>query len=196
LLGDGIGDDRVRVTEARHRQPAQEIEIPLAVAVPQLCAAAAHEHHRRRAVVRHDRTPLERVRCPHGMTMIAHGEGPLSVVRACARAIKAALASEVSMVPMPASVNSSISKHVRHRAVEHVHRAHTVLYDAMQASILGIIPPLMVPSAISCAPSLTLARRMRLLGIVDVGEQPVDVGEYTSFSACSDSAMRGAPCRR
>src|SRR5207248_10482955 len=46
LLRDGIGDDRVCMAEAGHRQTTQEVQLALAVAIPQLAAAAAAEHHR------------------------------------------------------------------------------------------------------------------------------------------------------
>ena len=62
LGGDRLGDDRVGVTEADHGQAAEEVEVALAVDVPQLGAAAADEHDLRRAEHRHERTGASSVR--------------------------------------------------------------------------------------------------------------------------------------
>ena len=55
LLGDGRGDDRVGVTEPDDGEPAEEVEVALAVAVPQLGAAALDEHDLRRPEDGHER---------------------------------------------------------------------------------------------------------------------------------------------
>ena len=87
LVGDRVGDRRVRVPERGDREPAEEVEVLLALAVPQLHALAAHERDRQTAVGLHDVLGVERVdarrtcvvgvsldvvmaspscRCPHG----------------------------------------------------------------------------------------------------------------------------------
>ena len=48
LLGDRVGDFGVRVAERRDREPAEEVEVPVALAVPQVRALAPHERDGRR----------------------------------------------------------------------------------------------------------------------------------------------------
>src|SRR6266436_2004290 len=43
LLLDGPDDARMRMAEARHRQPAEEIEVTVAVGVVEICAFAPHK---------------------------------------------------------------------------------------------------------------------------------------------------------
>src|SRR5438045_8441634 len=45
LFSDGVSDDRMAVTETGDGESAQEVEIALAVDVPQLGALAADERH-------------------------------------------------------------------------------------------------------------------------------------------------------
>jgi hypothetical protein len=62
LLGlgaDRLGDRGVRVTEADHGQATEEVEVALALAVPQLGALAANEHDLRRPEDRHERAARE-----------------------------------------------------------------------------------------------------------------------------------------
>ena len=76
------------------------------------------------------------------------------------------------MVPMPASVKSSISSTCGTVPLSMCTERTPFCTDAMQASILGIMPPLIVPSAMSARASLTLARRMRLLGSLTSASSP------------------------
>ena len=62
LLGDGLGDGRMAVTEARDGEPGEEVEVLLAVAVPHPGARAPDELDRRRRVGRHQRAGRRRSR--------------------------------------------------------------------------------------------------------------------------------------
>ena len=93
LRADGLDDRRVGVAERVDRDPADEVEVLLAVGVPQPGARAADEGQPRGAVVVHQRAlpPLgELARC-----------GP---VIAC---VPCSCASGTTIVPMPSSVKIS-----------------------------------------------------------------------------------------
>ena len=52
-------DDRwMGMPQADHRQPAEEVEVPLPVRVPQLRPCTSGEHHPRRTEHRHERARL------------------------------------------------------------------------------------------------------------------------------------------
>jgi hypothetical protein len=50
LLAHGLNDPRVAVTEARHRDAAQEVEVLVALAIPHARALAAHKLDRKARV--------------------------------------------------------------------------------------------------------------------------------------------------
>ena len=78
LIGDRRGDLGVGVAERGDREPAQQVEVSVAVDVVEPGPFAAHEHHRRRPVGRHDRAPRELGRCVHVLGVLAHGAWFLS----------------------------------------------------------------------------------------------------------------------
>src|SRR5204863_2710929 len=55
LLGDRVDDGRMRVPERVHRDPADQVEVALAVGVPDVGALASSQRDRRGAVVVHQR---------------------------------------------------------------------------------------------------------------------------------------------
>ncbi|CAB4852028.1 unannotated protein [freshwater metagenome] len=84
LTTDRLGHHRVRMTKRRDREATQEVEIPLAVGVPQFGARAALEHHLRWPEHGHERAVLHTVRV----------EG---------------VSAHETIVPMPSSVKTSNS---------------------------------------------------------------------------------------
>ena len=60
LVGQRVGDGRVRVTERRDREPAEEVEVLLALAVPEAHALAADERDRLAPVGLHHVFGVER----------------------------------------------------------------------------------------------------------------------------------------
>ena len=65
LLGEGVGDRRVAWPSEVTARPHEEVEVALAVVVPQRGALAAHERHRRRRVGGHERVRHGRVSGHH-----------------------------------------------------------------------------------------------------------------------------------
>ncbi len=67
LCRDHLRDAGIRVAECDHREPTEEVEVPLAVVVPQLGTAATDEHHLWRAEHRHERAHGRRCRRVEGV---------------------------------------------------------------------------------------------------------------------------------
>ena len=62
LIGDRVGDLGMRVAERRDRETGEEVEVALALAVPEHGALAAHERDRQPAVGLHHVLGVERAR--------------------------------------------------------------------------------------------------------------------------------------
>ena len=86
LIGDRVGHDRVRVTERRHREPAQEVEVLVALGVVEARPLAAHERDRAGGRTSASRAP----RRARQLVEWCHACLPLSV--AARRAARAPLA--------------------------------------------------------------------------------------------------------
>ena len=56
LVADRLGDDRIRMSERHDGDPGEEVEVALAVGIPEFRATTAFEHDRRGPEHRHERT--------------------------------------------------------------------------------------------------------------------------------------------
>src|SRR5262249_31543502 len=127
LHGDGGGELGVGVAEAAHGDPRRHVEVALAADVPQLHALAARQHDRLLLVV------LDEVM-----------RGDVEEVFVCRH--------DVSSVPTPRSVKIS-SRSACSMRPSMMWILRTPAASAARAdSTFGIIPPVMVPSAISSRP--------------------------------------------
>ena len=81
----------------------------------------------------------------------------------------------VIIVPMPSSVKISSSSTWAMRPSRMWARPTPLRTAWVHASTLGIIPPAIVPSAISASSSSAVVWRIRLAGVGDVAPQPLDV---------------------
>src|SRR6516165_4845671 len=118
LVGDRLDDGRVRVAERAHRDAGDQVQVLVAVGVPDPASLAAGERQRRGAVVGHHRRlePLaQRVALGH-------------------------VSSPITMVPMPESVNISSRTACCRRPSRTWARGTPPRTAVRQASIFGIMP--------------------------------------------------------
>ena len=91
LVGDGISNGRVRVAERGDREPPEEVEVLVALAVPQLHALAAHERDGEPPVGLHHVLGVERLdllECTHAPPLSSLRSGPLAPRSAVAPLIR------------------------------------------------------------------------------------------------------------
>ena len=163
LVGDRVGDGRVRVAERRDREAAEEVEVLLALAVPELHALAAHERDREPAVGLHAR---------------ARRRAPGCVERAGFEVRHDSLTLASIIVPMPSRVKNSSSSACGMRPSRMCARRtpprSASTHDAQLRDHARRRPCRRPSSASSPATSVSRDER-RLVGVV--GVEAGDVGE-------------------
>ena len=167
LLGERVGDRGVAVAERRDREPGEEVEVALAVVVPQLGALAAHERHRRPV-----RTWASTVELMANRRSTAHGSDHRA---------DAFVGEELEQ------------QHVGEAAVEDVRAADAVAHRVhARRRPSGSSRRSSVPSAMSASSSSAVDLADQRRRIVDVAAKASTSVRYTSFSAPSASAIAPA----
>ena len=162
LVTDGLRDCRVAMTERGHSDTGKEVEVTLAVRVPQLGATSPLEHDRRRTKHRHERAALR----SRGVKIVAH-----ELVPVCSVPVFSII------VPMPSSVNSSSSSTCATRPSRMCPPLTPLRTACVQLSILGIIPPAIMPSATNASSWSAVVRRINVAASATSRRRPFDVGQ-------------------
>ena len=149
LLAHGLDHGGVAVADRADRDPGEEVEVLLALGVPEQGALAADELDRRAPVGPHQVALLEGLEVGE-----VHG---------------------VTIVPMPASVKSSSSSECGLRPSMMWADWAPPRIASTQAPSLGRMPPSIAGSRSST--SATVAREISEPGVGGIGEPALDVGE-------------------
>ena len=167
LLGDRLGHHRVGVTERHHRDAGEEIEVALAVHVPQLGALPSFEHDLGGAEHRHERAVVERLE----IEVVVHqrGGGPCACSGPVGRADDHRADTGVG--------EHLEQQHVLDPSVEDVGAPHAVAHGLRAARHLRDHPA--GDRAVGDERIEFVGRRLadEAARVVDVAAQALDVGE-------------------